>query len=129
MINNDNLEREGKCFVLHKGFYNDILRLKDEIILWHENGLSLLEQVCGLRYVKTIITESPYMICMYDRRDVFIFREGRWVNPDIQTFACSFDFILQDLLLLESSINISTISHKKMKEVKEKIKNLYEQSI
>lgn len=125
MVSED-FEKIGKCFVLHKGHYNDVLKIKDEVILWPENSLSITQQVIGVKYKKSIITESPFMICMYDRRDVFIFREGKWKIPDFQTFGCSFDIIMSDILFLTSSINASILSNDKCESLKNKIKNLYE---
>jgi hypothetical protein len=37
-----------------------------------------------------IVTDSPFLVPLYDRLEVFILVRGKWVNPDFQTYGCSY---------------------------------------
>lgn len=128
---NHNPILEGNCYVLHQGYYNDILRYKnDGMILWPEKSLTMIEVWSGVLYKNSIITEDASMIACYDRKNVWIWREENgvknWVNPDIQTFGASHKFIMSDLLFINSSIPMRILSSKIIEELKLKLKELYD---
>ncbi len=118
---------EFSCYVLHKGFYNPILQKKYESdwMLWPEDGLNMMELAQGIIYQANVITENPWIISCYSRENVFVWRDGEWVNPDMQTFAASIDFIMFKILLIGNTIPASIISHDAADKLKEKITNLY----
>ena len=37
-----------------------------------------------------IVTDSPFLVPLYKRENVFINVRGKWVNPDMQTFGCDY---------------------------------------
>jgi len=37
-----------------------------------------------------IVTDSPFLVSLYDMYEVFILVRGKWVNPDFQTYGCSY---------------------------------------
>lgn len=115
----------GKCFVLHQGYYNDVLRQKDKMILWPEQSLTLVELATGIKYEKSVITENPWIISCYDREDVFVFRDGRWTNPNNQTFGASVNSIMITVLLIHNTIPSGIISKESGEKLKEKIDALY----
>jgi putative chitinase len=53
------------------------------------------------KYNKSIITESAELICCYDSSNVYIWQEGKWVNPVYQTYGTSFRILENRLLGLE----------------------------
>lgn len=57
-----------------------------------------MDTVNYLPYKRSIITENPYLITCYDRLLVWILDNGKWRNPDIQTFGASVSVITYDLL-------------------------------
>jgi len=115
------------CYVAHQGIA-DLSVMFDDIhalIRWPETGLSLYEKVQGIKYVKPILTEDPWFISCYDRSDVYIWRNGEWVNPDRQTFGASINIIMSDLLKVSSTIPLNVSGNKKDLE---RIKNIYNDS-
>lgn len=117
---------EGTCYVAHQGVA-DLFKLFGEkrvdLLFYPENRLTSLDRRIGIKYVKSIVTESAQMICMYDAKDVYIWRKGEWVNPNRQTFGTSYEIIESDLLKFENSISASIVGG--VEKLKEKIKNLY----
>ncbi len=121
------------CYVLHQGYYNDILRLKyDDVILYPERGLTMVELRCGVKYENSVITEDPSIIAMYDRKNVWRwvkdedYPEGEWVNPDYQTYGTSHEILMDDLLYIRSSIPLRIMDSKSVEVLKEKLRKLYE---
>lgn len=117
---------ENTCYVAHQGVA-DLFKLFGEkrvdLLFYPENGLTSMDRRIGIKYIKSIVTESAQMICMYDAKDVFIWRNGEWVNPDRQTYGCSYEIIESDLLKFRNSISTRIVGG--VEELREKIKNLY----
>jgi hypothetical protein len=115
--NNDNFNlndyTDGYCFVYIQGNdadiekYYDLVRMSkdDKFILYPERALTLIDKVTYRPYVKSIVTEEPYIIGVYDRKKVFILRDGEWQKSDMQTYGASVDAISYNILGLTSSIN------------------------
>lgn len=105
------IEMEGNCYVLvQNNDFNPILFYKDDIILYPERHKTFLQTVAYIPYVKSVITENPYIICCYDREKVWVFEEGEWVNPDFQTYGCSVNIIIGRTLGYHSSISLVPMS-------------------
>jgi hypothetical protein len=51
-----------------------------------------------------IVTDCPYLVGLYDMQEVFIWKKGKWVNPDFQTYGCSFNLITMKLFGFTSTI-------------------------
>lgn len=53
-----------------------------------------------------ILTDSPFLVPLYDKKEVFIWdKEGEdWRNPDFQTYACSFNYIIMELFDYSNTI-------------------------
>jgi len=104
----------GYCFVYVQGNdtdiekYYDLVRMSKDnlIILYPERSKTFAQRVTYQPYVKSIVTEDPYLICTYDRKKVFIIRDGEWEKPEIQTYGTSVSFITDDILGMDSSINL-----------------------
>jgi hypothetical protein len=119
---------ENTCYVAHQGLgnlYDMFNQQRVDVIFYPENSLTSLERRIGVRYQKSIVTESAQMICMYDKKDVYIWRDGQWVNPESQTFGCSFEIIESNVLLFDNSISVSILSNDRVEKMRTEIKNLY----
>ena len=42
-----------------------------------------------------IVTDSPFLVSLYKRHEVFILERGKWVTPDFQTYGCSYNTIMR----------------------------------
>jgi len=70
---------------------------KENTLYYPESSMStndLLNTGVPLDY--NIVTDCHFLIPLYDKYDVFIFENGHWVNPDMQTFGRSYNLILFD---------------------------------
>lgn len=121
----------GNCYVMHQGFYNDILRGKDEgLILWPEQRNTLTAIRCGISYVNSVVTEEAAVIAMYDYKKVWIWSkednpQGEWVNPDMQTYGTSHELLMSELLHITCSIPLAIVGKETVNKLKEKLKELY----
>jgi len=94
------INKIGQCYVrVRNNEFHDILYYKNDLILYPENAMRFLDMVSYLPYVQSILTENPYLISCYDRKNVWILNdENKWINPDIQTFGASVSYITQEIL-------------------------------
>jgi hypothetical protein len=123
---------EGNCFVYVQGNEVDIekyyelvkLSKEDRLILYPERAMTLADTICYRPYVKSIITENPWIISCYSFDKVWIIRDGEWKNASHQTFGASTSIILSDILGIDSSIPLIPLSGLKgIEKFKEDIKN------
>lgn len=42
-----------------------------------------------------IVTDSPFLVPLYDMNDVYINVRGKWVNPEFQTFGCDYSRVMK----------------------------------
>ena len=117
---------EGKCYVVHQGF-GDLFEMfgREDIIKYPEHRMNSFQRRCGIMYEKSIVTESAQLISCYDRRNVFVWENGEWVNPDSQTFGCSYEYIESDVLGFNNSIPYSVLSSDMIKIVEDKLIKQY----
>jgi hypothetical protein len=112
---------ESNCFVYIQGNEVDIekyyelvkLSKEDKLILYPERAMTLADTVCYRPYVKSVITENPWIISCYSFDKVWIIRNGEWRNASHQTFGASTNIILSDILGIDSSIPLMVLSGKK----------------
>jgi hypothetical protein len=121
-----------KCYVYVQGneanedMYYDLVRRSkdDEIILYPERAMRFIDTVCYRPFVKPVVTENPFIIGCYDRKEVRVIEDGKWVKPEIQTFGCNASLITDDLLHYTNSIPLVVKSGLEgIEEFKNKIKN------
>ena len=109
---------EGNCYVYVQGndrdielFYDIVGLSKDNIfILYPERSMTFVDSVCYRPYVKSVVTENPFVIATYSRNSVWVLKKGKWVNPDIQTYGASVENITDQILHFSSSIPIVVLS-------------------
>lgn len=107
---------DGYCFVYIQDNdvdiekYYDLVRMSKDglIILYPERSRTFAQRVTYQPYVKSIVTEDPYIICTYDRKK-FLVRDGEWVKPEIQTYGACVSTITDNILGLRSSINLRVL--------------------
>jgi hypothetical protein len=119
---------ENTCYVAHQGI-SDIIKLFDgkrvDLEFYPETELTLLERKTGVKYNKSIITESVELICCYDSSNVYIWQEGKWVNPVYQTYGTSFRILENRLLGFRGDICMNIVSGTDAVATANKIKDQY----
>jgi hypothetical protein len=51
-----------------------------------------------------IVTDCPYLVSLYKDEEVFIWRDNKWINPDFQTYGCSYNLITMNLFEYHNTI-------------------------
>ena len=107
--------------------YYELVRLAkdDKMILWPESGMRYIDLVSYRPYVKSVITENPWVIAMYSVSNVWILdRDGEWVHPRQQTYAASAYSIENSILHQDCSIPLMSLGGlEEVKKYQDKIKN------
>lgn len=118
---------KGKCYVVHQGIV-DLYKLfnGEKVNFFPESGMTGLALQIGCRFVDSIATESAKLISCYDYRDVYIYRNGEWINPDRQTYGCSFNMIASQVLGYQSTIPSVVLGGKTAETMTAKIEGYYE---
>lgn len=105
------------CYFLPKGIgYCSILKqVRDSNghgACWPENSMSLAQQMTARPYTVDIITESPYIVGLYDRLNVFVWdsQYEAWVNPNFQTYGASISVLTMELFDNRVSIPMRVLS-------------------
>ena len=122
---------EGNCFVYVQGNeadiekYYELVRLSkdDKLILYPERAMTLADTICYRPFVKSVITENPWIISCYSFDKVWIIRDGEWRNASNQTFGASVNIIMHNILGVTTTIPLVVLSGKKgIAEFREKVK-------
>jgi len=72
---------------------------------WYpERGLPLIKQIKYKPYVKSIVTESPWLISCYPQENVWIWKDRDWRNPFEQTYGASINSITMNVLGISQTI-------------------------
>ncbi len=89
-------ELKGHCYVLVRtDVIHPITHERFNFIWYPETRMSLLDAMNYKPYVQSIVTENPWLICMYDREKVRVWDKKRgWVKPDVQTYGRSVNGIM-----------------------------------
>jgi len=59
-----------------------------------------------------IVTDCPFLVSLYSREEVFIWREGKWINPKFQTYGSSFSMIISEVFDYDHTIPQAVVSRK-----------------
>lgn len=99
------IETEGICYVLPQvNAVHPITYQRHEVVWYPERGMTLFDQIKYRPYVKSVVTESPWIIACYDRHSVRVWDEGQWRKSPQQTYGASVDHIMFTLLGVGQSI-------------------------
>jgi len=97
---------ERHCYLLMQGNWIHPIAYKRESFLWYpERAMRLTEQCMYEQFEESIVTENPWLVSLYPCERVWVVGEnGRWENPNIQTYAGNHTNILYSLLNFTSCV-------------------------
>jgi hypothetical protein len=99
------IDLEGLCYVLvQTNKAHPITNLRHELIWYPERGMTMLDTVQYRPYVKSIVTENPWIIACYKSENVRVWKKGRWSCPDRETYGASVDWITMFVLGVQQTI-------------------------
>lgn len=127
----ENIMEKGQCFVFLQGndindeHYYDLVResKNDRLILYPERAMTFADTVDYIPYVKSIVTENPYIISCYSRNDVWILQDDEWTHPSDQTYGASVNLITSSILQYNNTIPTAVLGGGKFKDKVKKLKN------
>ncbi len=131
LFESENIMENGQCFVFLQGndaneeHYFDLVResKNDNLILYPERSMTFADTVDYRRYVKSVVTENPYIISCYSKKDVWVLQDDVWVHPDIQTYGASVNIITCNILQYLNTIPTFVMGGSKFKDKIKKLKN------
>ena len=102
---------EGHCYVLLRGnWIHPIAHRRFDLLWYPETAMTMLERHNYRPYVKSIVTEDPWLIGLYDVDNVRVVEEdGSWQLPNSQTYAASVNNTMLVLLGIRSTIPAQTL--------------------
>jgi len=104
------LELEGVCYVLPQaGTWHKIAESRHDLVWYPEQAMSMFERINYRQYVKSIVTEDPWIIACYDRESVRIWEDGQWNYPNEQTYGASVNNIQHKILGIPHTIPSATM--------------------
>lgn len=59
-----------------------------------------------------IVTDCHFFPSLYKTHEVFIWEDGEWVNPNFQTYGCSYTNVLRRLWASKHSIPANVVNSK-----------------
>ncbi len=93
------LELEGVCYVLPQaGTWHKIAEARHDMEWYPEQDMSMFEQINYRPYVKSVVTENPWIIACYDQDNVRVWKNDEWRWPNIQTYGASANRIQSKIL-------------------------------
>jgi hypothetical protein len=71
---------------------------KDNALFYPENAMTTQEMFTStVPQNLHIITDSPFLIPLYKKSEVFIWKNNEWINPDMQTYGASYEYVIKRL--------------------------------
>lgn len=101
------IEFENTCYVLLQTNKIHPIAYERHNLMWYpERGMTLLDCVQYRPYVKSIVTENPWLIACYDREYVRVWNKeyGDWIRANDQTYGASVNSITMRLLGIKQTI-------------------------
>ena len=101
---------EGTCYVLlQTNKIHPIAYERHDLVWYPERSMTLLKCIQYVPYVKSIVTENPWLIACYDREDVRVWsteyvKKGEWLIPNDQTYGASVSSIMMCVLGIKHTI-------------------------
>lgn len=105
------LQLTGHCYVLLRGnWYHPIAERRFDLVWYPETAMSLFDQHQYRPYVKSVVTECPWIIGLYDHSFVrCVGDDGIWRMPRMQTYGGDVSYITRELLHIRPSIPAMTL--------------------
>jgi len=100
------IEYENTCYVLlQTNSIHPIAHKRHDLLWYPERGMTLLDCIQYKPYVKSIVTENPWLISCYDRENVRVWdKEYNWIRPNDQTYGASINKITMCILGIRQTI-------------------------
>jgi hypothetical protein len=71
---------------------------KDNTLFYPETGMTTQQMfTSSVPRDYHIVTDSPFLVSLYKKLEVFIWINNEWFNPDMQTYGASYDYIIKRL--------------------------------
>ncbi len=118
-------DAKGQCYFLPRGLrVSEVLvQIKEQCphgAVYPEHGMTMSELMTALPYVDTIITESPYLVALYDCSKVWTWKDGRWRQPNEQTYGASIEALTKKLFDNRISIPLAVVSDEEVQKLRER---------
>jgi hypothetical protein len=136
MKDTDNALIPKDCYVMNVcsgAVLPDEVNNKDATIFYPETRMTTEECFKTSRPSEYhIVTDCPFLVSLYETRHVWIWRDGKWIHPDFNTFGASYSMIIMNLFDYPNTIPQAIINGKttncmgynrKNREVNPEIKN------
>jgi hypothetical protein len=100
------IKYKNTCYVLLQiDQIHPIAHLRHKLIWYPERAMTLLDCVQYKPFVKSVVTENPWIISCYDRDNVRLWeKEYGWITPNDQTYGASVNHITHHLLKIRQTI-------------------------
>lgn len=119
------------CYVLPRvDEWHKITELRHDLAWYPEDSMTLFDTVNYRRFLKSVVTENPFIISCYPRENVRYWDDKYgWREPDEQTYGCSVNGIMHSMLGVSQTIPSAVYDggEQLMKEIKE-INKIYKKS-
>ncbi len=124
---NNQIDLDHICYVLVQiDVIHPIAHKKHELIWYPERGMTLLDCVQYIPYVKSIVTENPWLISCYSGENVRVWDSVYgWSMPNSETYGASVNYITMQLLGIRQTI--SSVALDGGESIKSLIKKLKEE--
>ena len=95
------------CYVLVQiDEIHPIAHVRHDLIWYPERTMTLLDCVQYIPYVKSIVTENPWLISCYPRENVRVWDSViGWIMPNNETYGASINHITMSLLGIRQTIS------------------------
>ena len=122
------MELENTCYVLVQINKTHPIAFERFNLAWYpERTMTFLECVQYRPYVKSIVTENPWLISCYDSENVRVWhKEHGWVRPNDQTYCASVNGITIKLLGVHQTVpSVTFDGGTAVKKLIEKLEDSY----
>ncbi len=120
------IEFENTCYVLLQiNQIHPIAHERHKLIWYPERAMTLVDCVNYRPFVKSVVTENPWIISCYSRENVRVWDNGKWVWPDVQTLGKSVNGIIMGLLGIRQTIPSAVYGFDRMEKLVSKLEKTY----
>jgi len=101
------IDNENKCYVLLKtNKIHPITYQRFDLVWYPEDRMTLFDTIQYQPYVRSIVTENPWLISMYKMENVKIWsiEDKKWKTQHRQTYGASVNMIMMTILGITQTI-------------------------
>ncbi len=116
------IELEGICYVVvQTDKVHPITPSRHDLKWYPETAMTFLESVQYVPYIKSIVTENPWLISCYRQKNVRVWEKKKWTVPTINTFGASVNMITMNILGVDQTIPSMVLGGNEIKKFITKI--------